>query len=290
MVTDAVWVDINKDGWMDLVVVGQFMPVTVFENHQGILLNKTNQYGLSETNGWWNRIKAVDLKGDGHMDLIVGNLGLNTQLKASADKPVTITYSDFNEDGTLMPLLCYYIQGKSYPYYTRDELMDQIPWLQKKFARYADFADAQLSDIFPAEKLAVAKTIKINLLESVLLQNTGNHRLEVKKLPMSAQTSMVNGIVDDHIQGKGSGDLILAGNFYPFRSQFGPLDAGIGTVLLGDGKGSFATPDYPKTGLDINGDVRNLIKVNGLKGKYWLIAAKSDGEIQVIERNNQPNN
>ncbi len=290
MVTDAVWVDINKDGWMDLVVVGQFMPVTVFENHQGILLNKTNQYGLSETNGWWNRIKAVDLKGDGHVDLIVGNLGLNTQLKASADKPVTITYSDFNEDGTLMPLLCYYIQGKSYPYYTRDELMDQMPWLQKKFARYADFADAQLSDIFPAEKLAVAKTIKINLLESVLLQNTGNHRLEVKKLPMSAQTSMVNGIVDDHIKGKVSGDLILAGNFYPFRSQFGPLDAGIGTVLLGDGKGSFATPDYSKTGLDINGDVRNLIKVNGLKGKYWLIAAKSDGEIQVIERNIQPNN
>jgi len=286
MVTDAVWVDLNKDGWLDLVVVGQFMPVTVFENHKGVLVDQTKEYGLAETNGWWSRINAVDLNADGNIDFIVGNLGLNTRLKASQNEPITITCSDFNGDGSMLPILCYYIQGKSYPYYTRDELLDQMPLLQKKFARYADFADAQLSDLFPKEKLDSAKTVKINLLISVVLENSGHHHFTVKKLPASTQTSIVNGIVVGDEERDGTKNIILAGNFYPFRTQFGPLDAGIGTVLKTDGKGDFSSLGYAETGLNIGGDVRNLIRVNGANGNYWMLAAKNDGEIQVLERNN----
>ncbi|HTI58412.1 VCBS repeat-containing protein [Mucilaginibacter sp.] len=284
MVTDAVWVDLNKDGWMDLVVVGQFMPVTVFENQKGSLINQTKEYGLAGTNGWWSRIAAADLDGDGNTDLIAGNLGLNTQLKASPDEPVTITCSDFNNDGQMLPVLCYYIQGKSYPYYTRDELMDQMPWLQKKFGRYADFADARLSDLFPPEKLAAATTVKVNMLESAELKNSGHRHLTIKKLPSPAQTSMVNGIVPGDIGPNGEKYLILAGNFYPFRVQFGPLDAGIGTILKTDGKGGFSSLGYTETGLDISGDVRNLVRVNDAKGGYWLIAAKSNDAVQVWRR------
>ncbi len=286
IVTDAVWVDLNKDGWLDLVVVGQFMPVTVFENHKGSLVNQTKEYGLAGTNGWWNRVSAVDLNGDGNIDLVVGNLGLNTQLKASAEQPITITCSDFNNDGLMLPILCTYIQGKSFPYYTRDELMDQMPWLQKKFARYADYADAQLADIFPKGKLDSAKIVSINLLESVVLENTGHHKMNIKKLPLSVQTSMVNGIVVDDLAKNGRKDLIMAGNFYPFRSQFGPLDAGIGAVIETNGKNKFSSLGYTETGLNIGGDVRNLIRVHGTKGNYWLVAAKNDGEIQVLMRNN----
>jgi hypothetical protein len=228
----------------------------------------------------------VDLNNDGNIDFIVGNLGLNTQLKASLSEPITIAYSDFNDDGLILPVLCYYIQGKSYPYNTRDELLDQMPWLQKKFARYADFADAQLPDLFSVEKLSKAKTVTINLLESVILKNLGHRKMEVRKLPMCAQTSMVNGIVVDNLEKNGSKDIILAGNFYPFRTQFGPLDAGIGTVLKGNVKGDFAPCGYAETGLNINGDVRNLIKVNGANGRYWLVAAKNNEELQVLERNN----
>jgi len=285
MVTDAVWVDINKDGWDDLVVVGQFMPITVFENHKGLLVDQTKEYGLSETNGWWSRIKAVDLNGDGNIDLIAGNLGLNTQLKASTDQPLTITYSDFNDEGVVLPILCYYIQGKNYPYYTRDELLDQMPLLQKKFSRYADYADAQLTDIFPKEKLDSAQTVKINLLESVIVENLGHRKMKIKKLPLSAQTSIVNGIVVDDFVKNNSKDIIVAGNYYPFRTQFGPLDAGIGQVLTRGIKGDFSTLGYAATGLNISGDVRNLIKVSGLNGKYWIIATKNNEQIQVLERN-----
>ncbi len=286
MVTDAVWADLNKDGWPDLIVVGQFMPITVFENRKGVLVDQTKEYGLAGTSGWWSRVHAEDLNGDGNIDLVVGNLGLNTQLKASASQPVTITCADFNGDGVMQPILCSYVQGKSYPYYTRDELMEQMPWLQKKFSRYADYADAQLADIFPKGKLDSAKTWRINMLESVVLENSGHRKMNIKKLPLSAQGSIVNGIVVDDLGKNGGRDLILAGNFYPFRTQFGPLDAGIGVTLKSGPKQAFSALDYSQTGLDIAGDVRNLIKVRGRDGHYWLVAAKSNGEVQVIERNN----
>lgn len=286
MVTDAVWVDLNKDGWPDLVVVGQFMPITVFENQKGVLSNQTKAYGLSDTNGWWNRISAIDLNKDGNIDFVVGNLGLNTQFKASRSEPVTITYADFNDDGQTLPILSCYVQGKDYPYYTRDELLDQMPWLQKKFSRYADYADAQITDVFPKEKLDIAKIAKINLLESVILTNSGNHKLEIKKLPMAAQETMVTGIVVDDQGGNGVENIILAGNFYPFRVQFGPLDAGIGLVLKQNGKGNFSPLGYAETGLNVSGDVRNLIKIKGKNGAYWLVAAKNNGEVQVLRRQN----
>ena len=145
MVSDAAWFDINKDGWEDLVVVGQFMPIKIFENHNGKLIDATKTYGLSETNGWWCRILADDLDNDGDTDLVIGNMGTNTQLKASANEPITITYGDFYGNGNIDPILCYYNGGKSYPYYSKDEMADQIPSMQKKFLHYADYADAQLS-------------------------------------------------------------------------------------------------------------------------------------------------
>ena len=283
MVTDAVWSDINNDGWLDLIVVGQFMPITIFENHNGMLINKTKEYGLEKTNGWWNRIMATDLNKDGKEDFIVGNLGLNTQLKATENQPVSITYSDYSGEGTIMPILCYFIQGKSYPYYTRDELLDQIPWLQKKFGTYTDFADAQLTDLFSSEKLAAAKTVKIKTLNSISLTNLGNHKMIVKNLPIQAQTSTVNGIISD--DSKDLNHIIIAGNFYPFRSQFGPLDAGIGGILQKEANSDFSFLSYHETGLNISGDVRNMIKVKSLNGGYFLVVAKSNDAIQVIKAN-----
>ena len=282
MVTDAVWLDINKDGWEDLIVVGQFMPISVFENHLGKLVNATNAYGLSGTSGWWTRILADDFDNDGDTDIVVGNLGLNTQLKASASEPLSITYADFFGNGLIDPILCYYNQGKSYPYLSKDEIVSQIPSLQKKFLHYANYADAQLSDMFTSEQLQKAKKVEIKTLQSVLLHNNGNKKFDITTLPAYAQISAVNGMVSLDIHKDGKKDILLAGNFFPFRTQMGPLDAGIGLVLKNNGNGNFAVQDYSKTHLCIQGDVRNIITVKS-KNSFFIVAAKNNGAIQILK-------
>ena len=282
MVSDAIWVDINKDGWQDLVVVGPFMPITIFENHRGRLVNETAAYGLSDTQGWWCRLAAADMDHDGDTDLVVGNMGLNTQYKASVSQPMTITYADFDQDGTLDPILCYYNGDKSYPSATRDELFDQMPSLQKKFGRYKDYADAQLTDIFSSAQLAAARTVSIRTTRSVYLRNDGNRRFTMIPLPAYAQISAVNGILLQDLDGDGKEDILLAGNFYPLRVQQGPLDGGIGLFLKGDGAGNFTPVPYEYTQLYMPGDIRNIM---GIKqgGNLLIVAAKNDGKVQVVE-------
>ena len=283
MVTDAVWMDLNKDGWQDLVVVGEFMPVTIFENHAGILKDATKEYGLSETNGWWCRILAEDMDNDGDTDLVIGNLGLNTQFKASAAAPLSITYGDFYGNGTIDPILCYYNGSKSYPFYSKDEIADQVPSLQKKFLHYKDFADAGLKDMFSEAQLAASHTVKIKMLQSVVLRNDGAKKFTVIPLPQPAQISAVNGIIPADIDGDGKKDIIIAGNFYPFRVQIGPLDAGAGLVLKGNGKCGFSSLDYAETNLYLPGDTRNLISLKG-KNRLFIVAAVNNGPLRVFEQ------
>lgn len=282
MVTDAVWVDVNKDGWKDLIVIGQFMPISIFENNKGILSNQTKAYGLAATSGWWNRILAADFDADGDTDFIVGNLGTNTAFRASENEPLTITYKDFDNDGVIDPILCNYVQHQSFPTATRDELFDQMPSLQKKFSRYQLYADAQLKDIFTPEQLANSTVACINNLHSVYLSNEGNRKFNIHPLPEYAQMSMINGLVTTNTKNE-LNDVILAGNFYPFRVQQGPLDAGIGLVLSNNGKGEFTPKPYAETGLHIEGDVRNMISVQAGKNTL-LIAVKNNGAVQVIKK------
>lgn len=284
MVTDAVWVDLNKDGWEDLVVAGQFMPVTIFENRHGVLVNQTAANGLDATNGWWNRILALDVDNDGDTDLVLGNMGINTNFKASPVQPMSITYADFNQDGVVDPVLCYYVQGKSYPVATRDEIFEQLPSLQKKFSRYQTYADAQLKDLFTSDQLATAASVEIKTLKSVLLKNDGNKKWTISELPPYAQISMVNGMVQTDLNNDGAKDIIIAGNFYPLRVQQGPQDAGIGMVLMGDGKGGFKPATYSETGLHIGGDVRNMVSVQTKNG-LLLVTVANNGAVQVLQKN-----
>jgi hypothetical protein len=284
MVSDAVWIDLNKDGWQDLVVAGMFMPVTVFENHRGVLQNETKAYGLDSTRGWWCRLLAADFDNDGDTDLVVGNMGTNTQFKASAKEPLTVTYADFNGDEVIDPILCYYNGGKSYPYFSRDEILEQIPALQKRFGRYKDYADAQLSDMFSSEQLAKASTASIQTLHSIYISNNGNKQFTIKPLPAYAQISMTNGLVAKDIDNDGKMDIVLAGNFYPMRVQLGPMDASMGLALKGNGSGTFTPLPYAQTGLYIPGDVRNLMEVK-TGNSTLLIAAKNNEPVQVIQCN-----
>jgi hypothetical protein len=281
MVADACWTDLNKDGWPELILVGPFMPITIFDNEHGRLTNRTADYGLGHSQGWWTTILPIDIDQDGDTDLVIGNLGNNTGFKASEKQPLQVYSGDFSGNGTFDPLLTYYIQGKSFPYASRDELLRELPAMQKKFSRYADYADAQIEDILSPAQLAAAGTCRITQLSSVYLHNDGRRHWTSHALPNYAQMSMINGIVPADIEGKRC--LVLAGNLYPLRAQMGPLDAGMGMVLAIDSNGGLNPLPYRLTGLNIPGDTRCLV---GLKGKKYqfLVAAGYGDSVQVLRR------
>lgn len=284
MVTDAAWVDLNKDGWSDLVVVGEFMPITVFENQKGILVDKTAAYDLSNTGGLWCRLLVDDIDKDGDPDLVVGNMGLNTQFRASEKEPLTLTYADFDGDGAIDPILCYYIQGKNYPYASRDDLLEQLTYLRKKYVHYKDYADAQLQDIFTADQLSQARTLSAQVLQSCYFENTGNGHFKKTALPIPAQMSMLFGLAAEDVDGDGNQDLLVTGNFFPMRVQLGRMDANPGLVLKGDGKGHFSTLFPAQTGFYVPGDVRDMVMVTTKSKKHLYVIAKNSDKVQVLQK------
>ncbi|HEY0610881.1 MAG TPA: FG-GAP-like repeat-containing protein, partial [Chitinophaga sp.] len=282
MVTNAVWADINKDSWPDLMIVGEWMPVKLFLNKQGRFSDVSEAAGLSASGGLWQKIVADDIDGDGDTDFILGNLAPNTQLKASVQEPMSMYINDFNMDGVTDPIICYYIQGKSYPYPSRDELLEQIVMLRKKYVHYSDYANTTIEDIFPPEVLKKSKVLQVQQLRNVVLINEGKERFSIRELPVQAQFSAVFGILSGDFDNDGKKDLVLGGNFYPFRVQLGREDASKGLFLKGDGKGAFTPLGYQATGLLIDGDVRDMLIVSNTGKQKLIIAAKSNGATQVI--------
>jgi hypothetical protein len=191
MITDAAWIDINNDKKNDLIVVGEWMPVTLFINDNGKLVNKTKDYFDKDFSGWWNKIFVGDFNKDGKQDLIIGNQGLNIQCKVTDKEPAELYYKDFDGNGTIDPILCFYIQGKSYPYISRDELITQIADMHKKFEDYKSFADATINDLFTNDNLKDAGHLQANCLKTVLFEADANGKFKEKELPLQAQYSPV---------------------------------------------------------------------------------------------------
>jgi hypothetical protein len=279
MVTDAVWTDLNADGWMDLVVVGEWMPVQIFMNQYGKL---NSSITLENSNGFWQKILAEDMDGDGDVDLVIGNMGTNAQWKASSQEPLTLHYADFDGNGRIDPLICSYIQGISYPIAPLDDLKRQINSTRKKFVKYASYADATLEKVIPADSLKKAKVLKTNNLQSIYIENQGNGKFVIKPLPTEAQFSMVCGLLADDFDKDGKKDILLAGNFYPFRVEYGRFDAGQGLLLRGTGKGSFNPITWQQSGFYAPGDVRDIVSVKTKTGKNLIVISKNNDKLQVM--------
>ncbi len=282
MITDAAWVDMNGDKKQDLILVGEWMPITVLINSNGKLINKAKDYFDKDYTGWWNKLLVDDLNGDGKPDLVIGNQGLNTQCKASDKEPAEMFYKDFDVNGSIDPILCFYIQGKSYPYVTRDELLDQMSVMRTRFPDYKSYADATLKDIFTAEELKGAKYLKANYLKTAYFESAPDGRLHEKKLPLQAQFSSVFTLNSIDFDQDGKKDLLLCGNMNQARLRFGKYDANYGVLLKGDGKGNFAYVPQNISGFKLKGDVRSVTKLNNK-----LLFGINQQDIKAYELNKQ---
>jgi hypothetical protein len=286
MVTAAAWADIDNDHYPELLIAGDWMPVQLFRNNKGQLEDISSKAGLANMSGMWSSITTADVNSDGKIDFILGNCGYNNQFKASVKQPLTMYAADFDDNGTIDPIICYYIDGKSYPMASRDELLDQIVPLKKKFIKYSDYADATIEDIFPKEKLNRAKQYHCDELASGILYNQGNSRFAFAPLPLAAQFSKVFGAAADDFDGDGIKDILVSGNFYAYRTQLGRCDASLGVLCKGTGK-AFEAIDPAVSGCYIDGDTRGMVAIKNRSGEIMLILAKNDEAVQVLKLNNK---
>jgi hypothetical protein len=270
MVTDAAWSDVDKDGDKDLVVVGDWMGVSIFTNDNGTFENNTI---VPNTNGWWTRIEASDMDGDGDDDFVLGNWGLNTKFKASPERPLTMFVNDFDKNGKSEFIINWYppLDSTPYPFATKPELTAQLPALRKQILKYVDYGSKTYDSLFTPEVKGSSMRYEATTLHtSILWNNSGSY--ELQPLPIEAQVAPVFGIVADDLDDDGKKDLWLGGNFYALKPQAGRHNASKGVFLKGNGSRSFSALPSERSGFQISGEVRDAAVYQAGNSKRLLIA------------------
>ncbi len=290
LVSDAVWTDFNNDKKLDLVVVGDWLPLTFFENKGNNLTNITADHPkLIANKGFWNCLIADDFDNDGDIDFFAGNLGLNSKLKANEKEPIQLYLSDFDKNGDLDPILTYYKLNErggreSYPLALKDELISQILPLKRKYLKYEDYAEKTIRDIFTPEELQGAKVLEATNLHSCFIENKGNGNFEMKPLPTLAQLSPVFCFLVLDYDKDGNKDLLLAGNFTAVKPEIGNYDASYGLLLKGDGKNNFTPIPVSQSGFFVQGEVRDMVSLKLANQKEVMVIAKNNDKVQVLEK------
>jgi hypothetical protein len=280
--TDAWWMDYDGDQDSDLIAIGDWMGIRIFQNSEGQLSEVTKQAGLEQSKGWWNCMKAGDLDGDGDMDLVLGNHGLNSQFKASSKEPITLYINDFDNNGTVEQILCRYDEGVSMPYVLRHDLVMQMPHLKKKYLKYESFAGQTIEQIFSPEAMKGTVTQETEHLANSLAINNGDGTFELKALPLEAQFAPMYGLLIDDFDGDQHLDILMAGNFYEAKPEVGRYDADYGILLKGDGKGNFEPCRSTCSGFLIDGQVRDMEKLT-VGGKSIVLVGRNNDRPQVFE-------
>jgi enediyne biosynthesis protein E4 len=286
MVTAALWTDYDNDGWSDLILAGEFMPITLLKNTHGEFRNPKSE--IRNSSGWWNSITAGDFDNDGDIDYVAGNLGLNSRHKASAKEPLCIYAKDYDKNGLIDPVMCYYVNGVNYIYPTRDEMIKQISSMRVRFTSYENFAKTNFKESFTAEELSDAYVVKSECFASSYLENKGNGKFVRTNLPAEAQFAPVYGMITGDYTGDGNLDILMAGNSYATEASTGRYDAMSGLLLTGDGIGNFMAVKSNVTGFTADADVKSLVQLFSPQGKATVLAGNNSGPMGAWQlRKNQ---
>jgi hypothetical protein len=282
MVTDAQWADIDGSGRNSLVVVGDWMPVTILKYVNG-KLKKTSE--VANSSGWWNCLTVADLNGDGKVDLVAGNNGLNSKIRADINHPAKLYIADFDNNGQVECIPVYYkTDGKAYPFNLHDDIIKQLPYLKKKFYRYDAYAGKGIDEIFTPEELEKASVLQVTQTQTCVFYNNGKGDFNMQPLPVRAQFSPVFSILVTDLNNDGIKDLFLGGNFYGLKPEIGRYDASYGVAFLGNKTHGFNYISPTKSGLFVTGEVRDISTINTKNGKQIIVARNNDA-LQLFKQN-----
>jgi hypothetical protein len=281
LVTNAVWYDIDKDGDKDLIVSLEWDGIVAFINNHGQFTKKI----LTDKKGWWNFVMPCDIDNDGDIDLIAGNLGLNSRLKASDAQPVRLYINDFDDNGNKEQILTYYLNNKEIPFANKDELQKQMPSIKKKYLYAADFAKASLTDLFSENKLKSSTVLTANWFANTIFINDGKLNFKPVAMPADAQltsykTAYITDVDNDNLP-----DVLLGGNYYDNNIQMGRYDADYGTILINKGSDNFIAERL--NGVTVKGQVRHIEQIN-IKNSNAYVFARNNDSLMVIDFKKAP--
>jgi hypothetical protein len=282
MVSSAAWLDRDRDSRLDLVVVGEWMPIRLLRQEDGVFVDRSRDAGLADTEGWWNSVTARDLNGDGRDDLVLGNLGMNSYVRASPDEPARLIVHDFAKNGSLQQILTFYKAGVSYPMAGRDELTRVIPHLRGRYPSYAAFGASRVEEIFTAEELSAAVVREARVFASSVALSDPDGGFRLQPLPVEAQFSPVYATLAEDFDEDGETDLLLGGNFYGVTPLRGRYDASYGLLLRGRGDGSFEAVERERSGLALEGEVRAIRTLGYADGSRLIVVARNNDSVRVL--------
>jgi enediyne biosynthesis protein E4 len=293
LVCDALWTDFDQDGWVDLVLAGEWMSIKFLKNNKGFFADVTEATGLSKNIGWWNSITSADFDNDGDIDYVVGNLGINTLAKATDKEPVSIYASDFDKNGAYDMIPTIYFKNteevrEEFPFFGRMDFQKELISAKRNYLKHSDFARAPITKILSSDHLKQALIYRANYFLTSYVENKGDGKFEMKALPIEVQWAPVYGMISDDINDDGNIDVIGIGNDFGTEVSMGRYDAMNGFVLLGNGKGNFSNLSMQKSGICVPGDGKSLVTLLNDAGDYFILAAQNRGSIKAFHQRISP--
>jgi hypothetical protein len=281
LVSGALWTDIDLDGWLDLLIVGEFMPVTCLKNNEGKNFTPFAESSFSHTSGWWNSITGGDFDNDGDVDYVAGNLGVNTRYRGSTDEPCCVYAKDFDKNGSIDPVMTYYLEGERHITHARDELISQMSGMRQRFRKYAEYANATFDESFLKSELDSAYVLCSRWFHTSYIENNGRGEFSIKSLPLDAQFAPVYGVLVDDFDADGNLDILMSGNFYASEISIGNYDAAVGLYLRGDGKGNFFPVQPIESGFYSDADAKGLVRITMVDSVDLIVAGNNSGKLKT---------